>query len=329
MKHLRKSLWALALLVPILSQGQERLEPYAFNMGFDHTRMEKLLDPGYNFFYMRCPSFGAESALSMRRVERLNGGALLTYSVAEENIWYAKKRKRVKVTKSEMHIPDSVAWHLQNVFNNAINTASYWADNRGILDGIGYYFGRRYAAGEVHSPEKGSRIQRLVAAMDSIGFAVVHKDTTLLLRQLPLIDSIDRCFRKDYPQEAFHPDYKPGTYTDSTGVMHLQLYRSATFLDIVVADSADAVAQTTSMLDFFQQLAHEIFIRYHDGVKLSVLVNPSCTEPRCKVKYDPSSYIYDYYKDRTYYTLYLPPSMLSMERCIGILKMSEGTHPIH
>lgn len=312
----------------MLSQGQERLVPYAFTMGYDHTCMEKLLDPRYDFFYMRRPSFSAESALSMQGQCYPRCGALLTYSVAEENIWYAEKSKRVKVTKSEMHVPDSVAWRLQGVFNHAINTASYWADSRIIFDGVSYYFGRRYAAGEVHSPEKGSRTQRLVAAMDSIGLAVVHKDTALLLRQLPLIDSIDRCYREDYPKEAFYPEYTPWTFTDSTGVLHLQFYRSNAYLKMAVADSLVARQKEGPMLDFFLRMAREVFVRYPNGVKLSVIVDSNCTKPRCKVKYVPSDYLYYYYKDRTYYTLYLPPSMLSMERCIGALELPVGEHPI-
>lgn len=309
--------------------AQERLTPYAFTSDYDHICMEKLLAPQYDFFYMRQPSFNAESALSMQGQCSPRCGAMLTYSVAEENIWYAKKRKRVKVTKSEMHVPDSVAWRLQNVFNNAINTASYWADSRCILDGILYYFGCRYAGAEVHSPDEGSRTQRLVAAMDSIGLAVVRKDTALLLRQLPLLDSIDRCYREDYPQEAFYPEYKPYTYTDSTGVLHLQFYCQNAYFKMAVADSLEARQKEGPMLDFFQRMAREVFVRYPNGVKLSVIVDSNCTKPRCEVKpKHPFHYFYDYYKDMTYYTLYLPPALLSLERCIGALELSVGEHPI-
>lgn len=308
--------------------AQERLTPYAFTSDYDHTCMEKLLAPQYDFFFMRQPSFHAESAFSMRRLNRPCGGAMLFYSVANESIWYSKKRKRVKVTTSEMNVPDSVAWRLQDVFNDAINTASYWADQRCICDGVLYYFGRRYAGGEVHSPEEGSRTQRLVAAMDSISLAVLRSDTALLLRQLPLLDSIDRCYREDHSTEAFYPEFTPYTFTDTNGVLHLQFYRHDAYLKVPMADSLEARQKEGPMLDFFKRMAREVFVRYPNGKKLEVLVDANYTEPRCVVKQDNRDYSYDYYKDMTYYTLYLPPEMLSLERCIKALELPVGEHPI-
>lgn len=330
MKHIRKSLWALALLVPFFAQGQERLEPCAFAWDYDRVCIEKLVHKGYDFFYMRCPSFFAESALSLQiPTAGPANRSLLTYSTAEESIWYAKKRHKVKVTTSEMRVPDSVARRLRLLANHAIVTASPWADQRMLCDGTGYYFCNRMLGAMTHSPDSGARTFLLVQAMDSVCLAVVHSDTALLLRQMPMLDSLDRCFRQDYPLEAFMPDFKPWPFTDSTGVMHLQLYRNECFMNIIVADSADAAAQTPPMLDFYQQLAREIFIRYPDYRKLSVMVDPRCIEPRCKVvtrEYNNYQYLDQQY--RIYYTLELPPSMLTLERCLKALELPDGEHRI-
>ena len=146
---------------------------------------------------------------------------------------------------------------------------------------------------------------------------------------MPMLDSLDRCFRQDYPLEAFMPDFKPRPFTDSTGVMHLQFYRNECFMYITVADSTDAAAQTPPMLNFYQQLAREIFIRHPDYRKLSVMVDPKCTEPRCKVvtrEYNNYQYLDQQY--RIYYTLELPPSMLTLERCLKAMELPEGEHRI-
>lgn len=330
MKHIRKSIWALALLVPFFAQGQERLEPCAFAWDYDRICIEKLVHKGYDFFYMRCPSFFAESALSLQIPEAGPANrSLLTYSTAKEIIWYAKKPHKVKVTTSEMRVPDSVARRLRLLANHAIATASPWADQRVLEDGTGYYFCNRMLGAWAHSPDSGARTFLLVQAMDSVCLAVVHSDTALLMRQMPMLDSLDRCFRQDYPLEAFMPDFKPRTFTDSTGVMHLQFYRDECFMYITVADSADAAAQTPPMLNFYQQLAREIFIRYPDYRKLSVMVDPRCIEPRCKVvTHEYNNYQYLDQQYRIYYTLELPPSMLTLERCLKAMELPDGEHRI-
>jgi hypothetical protein len=100
-------------------------------------------------------------------------------------------------------------------------------------------------------------------------------------------------------------------------------------MNIIVADSADDAAQTPPMLDFYQQLAREIFIRHPDYRKLSVMVDPRCIEPRCKVvtrEYHNYQYLDQQY--RTNYTLELPPSMLTLERCLKALELPDGEHRI-
>lgn len=326
-KHI---LFSLTILVSILANGQERLKPCAFAWDYDKICIEKLVHKGYDFFFMRCPSFFAESALSLQIPEAGPANrSLLTYSTAEKCIWYTKKRHKVKVTTSEMRVPDSVARRLHFLANHAIATASPWADQRVLEDGTGYYFCNRMQGAWAHSPDSGARTFLLVQAMDSVCLAVVHSDTALLLRQMPMLDSLDRCFRQDYPQEAFMPDFKPRPFTDSTGVMHLQFYRSECFMYITVADSTDAAAQTPPMLDFYQQLAREIFIRYPDYRKLSVMVDPKYIEPRCKVvtrEYNNYQYLDQQYQ--IYYTLELPPSMLTLERCLKALELPDGEHRI-
>lgn len=316
----RHILLILILLPTALTYGQERLEPVAFASEYDHSCIEKLTHRTYYVFYMRQPSFSAESALSLHK-------GRLTYITAGENIWYAKKRNHVKTTTYEMAVADSVAWQIHDVIIHAINTASPWADPRMITDGIGYYFCNRHQGAWTHSPDSGARAFLLAEAMDSICLAVVHSDTALLLRQMPMLDSLDRCFRMDYPLEAFHPDIGPWTYTDSTGVAHLRFYRNDCFMNIVAADSADAAARMPSMLDFYQQLSREVFIRYPDGVKLSVMVDPTCTDPRCKVVTH-ERYNYTSKPTITNYTLTIPPAMLTLERSIGALELPEGTHHI-
>ncbi len=330
MIHILKSLWALALLVPFFAQGQERLEPHAFASNYDHICIEKLTHKNYDFFYMRRPSFYAESALSLQiPTAGPANRSLLTYSTANENTWYVKKRDKVKVSTSEMRVPDSVARRLHLLANHAIVTASPWADQRMICDGIGYYFCNRWQGAWTQSPDSGARTFLLTQAMDSVCLAVVHSDTALLLRQMPMLDSLDRCFRQDYPLEAFLPDYKPWSYTDSTGVTHLQFYRDATFMSIIVADSAEAAALTSSMLYFYQQLAREVFIRHPDYGKLSVIVDPTCTNPRCKVvTQEFHNYQYLDLQYRTYCTLEIPSSMLTLERCLKAMELPEGEHKI-
>ena len=100
-------------------------------------------------------------------------------------------------------------------------------------------------------------------------------------------------------------------------------------MNITVADSADAAAQIPPMLNFYQQLAREIFIRYPDYRRLSVMVDPKCIEPRCKVV--TREYHNYQYLDRQYrpnYTLELPPSMLTLERCLKAMELPEGEHRI-
>lgn len=325
MEHLHKAIWALALLVPFFSHGQERLEPYAFASEYDHQCIEKLVAKEYDVFYMRQPSFGVEGALTLRHSYRPGVDAWLVYSEAEESIWYAKKRHRVKTTKHEIAVSADVARRIRAVVNHAINTASPWADPRMIEDGIGYYYCNIFQGAWSHSPKKGVRTYRLAQAMDSICHAVIHADTALLLRQMPLLDSLDRCFRQDYPLEAFYPDFSPNTYTDSTGVVNLQFYRSATFLNHTAPDTLTAQQLKDSLLPFYQQLAREVFVRYPDGVKLSVMVDANCAEPQCKVITRKGYYDNHFV---TYYTLTIPPSMLTIERCLGVMELPEGEHMI-
>ena len=154
---------------------------------------------------MRRPSFYAESALSLQiPTAGPANRSLLTYSTANENTWYAKKRDKVKVSTSEMRVPDSVARRLHLLANHAIVTASPWADQRMICDGIGYYFCNRWQGAWTQSPDSGARTFLLTQAMDSVCLAVVHSDTALLLRQMPMLDSLDRCFRQDYPLSRSH-----------------------------------------------------------------------------------------------------------------------------
>ena len=100
-------------------------------------------------------------------------------------------------------------------------------------------------------------------------------------------------------------------------------------MSIIVADSADAAAQTPAMLYFYQQLAREVFIRHPDYGKLSVIVDPTCTNPRCKVvTQEFHNYQYLDLQYRTYCTLEIPSSMLTLERCLKAMELPEGEHKI-
>tara|TARA_R110001632_G_scaffold232806_1_gene374673 strand:- start:28689 stop:29666 length:978 start_codon:yes stop_codon:yes gene_type:complete len=147
-----------------LEPMQGVLNGYSFQVDYHQVLREKLgFDKDYIpiIRYVVTPSFDIEYALEILSD---NGTFFVKNLTFSENIWYSKKRDKIKLKKKRRIISSEDVELLDELFKTAIYAAKFSKSRIAISDGTRYIFSvfdyGLYSA-QKHSPEKGTKIYEL------------------------------------------------------------------------------------------------------------------------------------------------------------------------
>src|SRR5690606_18278027 len=136
------------ILITFLSFGQKQhLEPVRDFKKYDGVLKEyydnvfPLLYKGYSekpkAIYTSMPSFSNEYSFS---VERIEGKNYVVSNRLSENYWYAKNKKKVRLTSNKTELTNDLYLKIVDLFELLEEQTKEPEDNLMGLDGVTYYF---------------------------------------------------------------------------------------------------------------------------------------------------------------------------------------------
>ena len=149
------------------------------------------------------PSFSPENVLSIESIDREEKIFKVIYKVCKESIWYREGDKNdIEVIKYEVGIDTTTVNLIRRVFTKAISETRYYEDPGMGLDGVTYIFsafelGAGIRAGEVWSPDEGTKMNDLVEFVDLlISLAKSDKEDDRLKLRKQIKDKGDKLLKR-------------------------------------------------------------------------------------------------------------------------------------